>query len=132
MQSRVETPGKTRPTELSSSKFKPKRKGAMLIEVLYVPGCPNHLPAVRRLQDVLRSEAVNVEIQEVVVTDEAMAHSLRFQGSPTVRINGLDAEPSSEPKFGLACRLYSGGSGVPSEQVLSRAVKNAKQKEDSE
>jgi len=52
--------------------------------------------------------------------------------SPTVRINGLDAEPSAVPKFGLACRLYSSGSGVPSEQILSRAVKDAKQKEDSE
>lgn len=104
----------------------------MLIEVLYTPGCPNHLPAVRRIQDVLRSQAVNASIQEVAITDEAMAQALHFQGSPTVRINGLDAEPSPEPKFGLACRLYSGGTGVPSVQILHRAVMDAKQKEDNE
>jgi hypothetical protein len=102
----------------------------MLIEVLYVPGCPNHLPAVRRIQDVLRAQAVHATIREIAVTDEAMAHTLRFQGSPTVRIDGLDAEPSREPKFGLACRLYSGGSGVPPEEALRRAVKEAQQKED--
>jgi hypothetical protein len=102
----------------------------MLIEILYVPGCPNHLPAVGRIEDVLRSQAVDAAIQQVVVTDEVMAQTLRFQGSPTIRINGLDAEPSPEPKFGLACRLYSGGSGVPSAQILSRAIKDAKQMED--
>jgi hypothetical protein len=101
----------------------------MLIEVLYVPGCPNHEPAIRRIQDVLRSQAVDAAIHEVEVTDEPMAQSLRFQGSPTVRINGLDAEPSLEPRVGLACRLYSGGCGVPSTETLSRAVREAKQQE---
>jgi hypothetical protein len=74
----------------------------MLIEVLYVPGCPNHQPAICRIRDVLRSQAVDPVIHEVEVTDEAVAQSLHFQGSPTVPINGLDAEPNLEPKFGLA------------------------------
>ena len=103
----------------------------MLIEVLYLPGCPNHQPAIRRIQDILRTQAEDAAIREIEVTDEPMAQSLHFQGSPTVRINGLDAEPSLEPKFGLACRLYLGGSGVPSTETLRRAVKEAKQQEGS-
>lgn len=103
----------------------------MLIEVLYVPGCPNHRPAVQRLRDALRGEVVDVPIQEIPVSDEATARSLRFPGSPTVRINGQDADPNGQQSFGLACRLYSGGSGLPSEEALQRAISRAKNQERS-
>jgi len=66
----------------------------MLIEVLFVPGCPNHEPALERLRTVLCSEAINASIQEIAVTDEVMARSLKFSGSPTVRIDGRDVESS--------------------------------------
>jgi len=98
----------------------------MTIEVLYVPGCPNHQPALRRLKKILQSEAVDVPIQEIAVRDEEAARSLRFPGSPTIRINGLDPEPNSGGFFGLACRLYSGRSGVPSEETLHRAISAAR------
>ncbi len=97
----------------------------MLIEVLFVPGCPHHEPAVESLRNVLRSEAINAKIQEIAVTDEAMARLLKFPGSPTVRINGRDVEWTPQQSYGLACRLYSGGTGVPSVGALQRAVAGA-------
>ena len=103
----------------------------MLIEVLYMPGCPNHQPAILRLRKVLQFEAVDVPIREIPVSDEATARSLHFPGSPTVRINGQDAEPSGQQSFGLACRLYSGDSGLPSEETLQRAISTAKNHERS-
>jgi hypothetical protein len=101
----------------------------MLIEVLYVPGCPNHQPAIRRLRKTLRAQTIDVPIQEIPIADEAAARSLRFPGSPTVRINGLDAEPNGEQSFGLACRLYSSGDGLPSEETLQRAIARAKNRD---
>ena len=101
----------------------------MLIEVLYVPGCPNHLSTVVRLREVLRSEGMDAGISEIAVTDEMAARDLRFRGSPTVRINGMDVEPSREQSFGLACRLYSSGGGMPSQELLQRAVLIAKNQE---
>jgi len=103
----------------------------MLIELLYVPGCLNHQSALRRLRKILRSEAVDVPIREIPVTDVLTAGSLRFPGSPTVRINGLDAEPNGQKSVGLACRLYSGTGGLPSEEALHRAVFAAKQQEEN-
>jgi hypothetical protein len=97
----------------------------MLIEVLYMPGCPNHQPTVRRIEEVLRSEEVDAPVREIPVTDEVMARVLRFPGSPTVRINGLDAEPSGERSVGLACRLYTRGEGLPSQETLQRAISSA-------
>jgi hypothetical protein len=97
----------------------------MLIEVLYIPGCPNHALAVDRIRKVLRSEALDASIQEIAVTEESVALSLHFGGSPTVRVNGSDVE--KEPKqTGLACRLYAGGEGLPSEESLRRAFSAAR------
>ena len=103
----------------------------MLIEVLYMPGCPNHQPALQRLRKALQFEAVDVAIREIPVSDEATARSLRFPGSPTVRIDGQDAEPNGQQSFGLTCRLYSGGSGLPSEETLQSAISTAKNQERS-
>lgn len=103
----------------------------MLIEVLYMPGCPHHQPAVERLKNILQAIALDTPIQEIAVTDTAMACSLRFPGSPTIRINGMDAEPGSAHTFGLACRLYSTGTGLPPEEVLQTAISTAKMREES-
>ncbi|MGH9637963.1 MAG: DF family (seleno)protein, partial [Candidatus Angelobacter sp.] len=87
---------------------------------------PNHEPAVSRLRNALRHESVPVTIREITVRDETMAQALRFPGSPTIRVNGIDAEASEPHSVGLACRLYSNGSGVPSEEMLRRAIANAR------
>ena len=108
-----------------------EKRSSMLIEVLYMPGCPNHHPALQRLRKALHFEAVDVAIREIPVSDEATARSLRFPGSPTVRIDGQDAEPNGQQTFGLSCRLYSGGSGLPSEETLQRAISTAKNHERS-
>lgn len=97
----------------------------MLIEVLFVPGCPNHGPAVERLKQVLRAEAISMPIQEIAVKDERTARSLKFPGSPTVRINGRDVEPNANHRYGIACRLYANGSGTPSLEALRSAVARA-------
>jgi hypothetical protein len=101
----------------------------MRIEVLYVPGCPNHEAAMRSVNDALRSEKIVAVVEEVEVSDAAAAQTLRFPGSPTVRFNGVDAEPSEELFFGLACRLYSSAGHVPSQEILRRAIASARQAE---
>ena len=52
---------------------------------------------------------------------EAEAKALLFPGSPTIRIEGKDVEPNEASAPGLACRLYSNLTGVPSEQALRLA-----------
>ena len=94
------------------------------IEVLYVPDCPNHAVALERLREILSAESSQTHVQEVLVSDVEMAQSLKFPGSPTIRINGHDVEPQGEraASFGLMCRLYSDGSGAPSHQELRDAI----------
>ena len=96
----------------------------MKIEVLYVPNCPNHAVALERLREILSAESFQKHVNEVLVRDAEMAQSLKFPGSPTIRINGRDVEPQSEKTaaFGLMCRLYSDGTGAPSQQKLRAAI----------
>jgi len=94
----------------------------MVIEVFYVAGCPNHQAAIDSLRNALRSAAIDAPIQEIAVTDDAMARQLRFTGSPTIRVDGRDVESNPHDSYGLACRLYSNGTGVPSLEALRRAV----------
>lgn len=99
----------------------------MKIELLYIPGCPNHHPAIESLVRVLSSQSLQTDISEVPVHSEAEARALRFPGSPTIRVNGADVEPASAGKAGLACRLYKNGTGVPSEETIRRAFSSAKE-----
>jgi len=100
----------------------------MKIEVLYVPNCPNHTVALERLREILPVESFQEQVSEVLVSDTAMAQLLKFPGSPTIRINGQDVEPRNEQtvSFGLMCRLYSDGSGAPSQQKLRAAIEKAR------
>jgi len=99
----------------------------MKIEVLYVPNCPNHAVALERLREILAGESLEAHLDEVLVSSAAMAHSLKFPGSPTIRINGHDIEPQKgeTASFGLMCRLYADGDGAPSHQRLRDAIRRA-------
>ena len=103
----------------------------MRIEVLYFDGCPNYSPAVDRLRTVLAGEGLPVEVIEIEVRDESAARELKFFGSPTIRVNGLDIEPDSRSirDTGFACRRYS--NGLPSEEMIRTALREAGALEDA-
>jgi tRNA-splicing ligase RtcB len=104
----------------------------MKVEILYFSGCPNYDPAVARLSDILRQEAVCAELVEVEIKDAHTAHMMGFLGSPSIRINGRDVEPTarSSRAFGLTCRTYvddGNRAGVPPSEVIRAAVREAKE-----
>ena len=99
----------------------------MKIEVLYIDG-RTHFPAtVDAVERRLGHLGLTCPITEMSVTDQNMAVSIGFLGSPTVRINGLDIEPSARQRttFGMMCRPYEGSGGVPSEDLIRSAIAEA-------
>ncbi|MCZ2078651.1 MAG: cation transporter [Bryobacterales bacterium] len=102
----------------------------MKIEVLYLEGCPNHATAVNRIRQVLREEGVEAEVVGVDVRDEDGANRVGFLGSPTVRVNGIDVEPSarSSRDCGPMCRTYVAGQkreGAPPKELIRAALLEA-------
>ena len=78
---------------------------------------------------MLSSAGIAAPIEEILVAEEAIARALQFPGSPTVRINGADVESSGDRAVGVACRLYSDGTGLPSEAALRQAIVTASRQE---
>jgi hypothetical protein len=95
------------------------------IELLYIADCPNYPVARERVKAALSREGLQAEIQETLVLDESQARALRFPGSPTIRVNGLDVERESRSDdfAGLACRWYQ--NGLPSEELIRAALREA-------
>lgn len=96
----------------------------MRVEVLFFEGCPNHKPAVELARAVSRDLGVSGEVDEVEVKTPEDAKRLRFLGSPSIRVDGLDVEPQARGRtdFGFCCRTY-GGKGLPSREVVEAAMK---------
>jgi hypothetical protein len=98
-----------------------------LVEILYVDGCPNHRPAIALVERVSRELGIEASVQLVNVPDERSARRLRFLGSPTIRIGGVDVDPQTEERddYGLSCRIFrteAGFSGRPDERWVRDAL----------
>ncbi len=93
---------------------------------MYFEGCPNHEPARALVDRLARELDVEPEIELVEVADPDAAVKLRFLGSPTVRINGVDVEPGAEERrdFAFSCRIYRSDGGA-SEQPKESWVRDA-------
>ena len=97
--------------------------GFVHVRVLYTEDCPNLERTLDRVRSVFtaRAGAFQVETIRVATIDEAVR--LRFFGSPTVQVDGLDVDPASGAlaDVTLGCRLYD-GSGSPSVEMLKAAI----------
>ncbi len=73
------------------------------VRILYAEGCANTPPTVDLVKAVAQDLKIPVDIEMVTVGTEQQARDLRFLGSPTVLINGVDIEPSAraDVDFGL-------------------------------
>jgi mercuric ion transport protein len=97
------------------------------VEVLFFKGCPNHLPTVERVRETLHTMGRHEDIREIEVDTHDKAEANAFLGSPSVRIDGADIEPSARDAtvFGLTCRTYVNGAtrtGLPSRELISAAI----------
>lgn len=101
-----------------------------VIEVLYVQDCP-HYPATLALVERVRAEVgVDTELRTGLIGDQAAADQAGFPGSPTVRVDGQDVEPGSEPatEYVVGCRLYRlehRFAGQPEERWVREALLRA-------
>jgi hypothetical protein len=79
-----------------------------VVEVLYVQDCPHYPGTLALVQRVLAELGIAAEIRSTLIGDQADAEQARFAGSPTVRVDGRDVEPGSEPPMEIVvgCRLY--------------------------
>jgi hypothetical protein len=100
------------------------------VDFLYYEDCPSHELALDRLRQVMAEEGVSVKIEVLKVETDEQAQSLRFIGSPTIRINGQDIDPPpADAYYALTCRAYRLEDGrispLPSPGMIRRALRVA-------
>jgi hypothetical protein len=98
------------------------------IKILYFDECPNRGPTLELVKEALRQEGLTAELVEVNVRDEATAQSVRFLGSPTIQVDGMDVEATarSSQDFGMMCRTYGDSGkrvGIPPIDLIRAALR---------
>jgi hypothetical protein len=100
------------------------------VEVLIADGCPNLDPAMDRAREAIVHAAVPANLRVVRVESDDDARRLRFLGSPTVRVDGVDVEQGSLSRedYGIQCRVYSVGGryqATPPLEWITAALRGA-------
>ena len=99
----------------------------MDITVLYCDDCPSLNPTLERVKKVLNEENIEQEIllKKVETSEEAV--NLKFTGSPTILINGIDIDPPGEGSyFAMNCRAFKKENGnispIPPIEMIRKLV----------
>jgi hypothetical protein len=98
------------------------------IEFLFWEDCPSYPQAYELLKEAMARNGVESPVERIEVLTDEDAARLRFPGSPTIRVNGVDIDPSGAEQMGsaLTCRVYRLEDGrfspLPSRQMIDRAL----------
>lgn len=98
------------------------------IEVLFFDGCPSWQHAWAALGTVLAESRWEALVRLRDVTTMAPEELDGFAGSPTIRVDGVDAFGYEGPAV-MACRRYedNGGQGWPSLEALRTRLDAARE-----
>jgi hypothetical protein len=100
------------------------------IEVIFFDGCPNVQLAVDRAREAIEAMGTDADVHLVRIDDDRDALEREFLGSPTVRVDGSDVDPSARGRtdFGMQCRVYAANGrleGAPPRAWIEAALHGA-------
>ncbi len=98
----------------------------MQIDLMYFEDCPSWETALDNLKAALHVEGLAANIRLVKVEDNSAAECLKFLGSPSFRVNGVDWWPEERKGYNLSCRVYptpEGMRGAPSIEMLREKLR---------
>ncbi len=68
------------------------------IEILVAPGCASRQQTEDLVAELLTRNSIKAKTEVIMVSDAEQAAAIRFLGSPSVRINGIDVEPEARER----------------------------------
>jgi hypothetical protein len=106
----------------------------MEIKILYIDDCPSWQGGLKNLKTALKAEELKATIRLIKVPDDAAAGRLKFLGSPSFWVNGVDLWPEARKRYNLNCRVYATPQGLKSAPTVEmlRAKLRAQSSKDSD
>ena len=101
----------------------------MKIEILYFDGCPSWETGLKNIKAALQEEGLSASVEMVKVMDDDDVARLKFLGSPSFRVDGVELWPEEREIYSLSCRVYStteGIKGFPTIAMLREQLKQFK------
>lgn len=93
------------------------------VEVQYFDGCPNAEEFIGRVKASLKHVEGEYIYKETLVDSYEFAKRIKFRGSPTLLINGIDFENTEAPDDpGMNCRVYL--NDLPTEEDILRRIRS--------
>ncbi len=68
------------------------------VEILVAPGCASRQQTEELVASLLVQTSVRASVKTIVIEDADQAAAIRFLGSPSVRVNGVDVEPEARDR----------------------------------
>lgn len=82
---------------------------------------------IDRVKKAIEQSSVKIDYSEILVETEEEAETIKFRGTPTLIIDGIDFDDLEEPEKGtLACRYYPNGLPTEEEIILKIEKKGMK------
>lgn len=94
----------------------------MSVTLQYFDACPNWREAEERLREALHAADRLEEVTLEAVTTPEDAERLRFRGSPTILIDGVDPFADEAAPVGLSCRVFRTPDGLRGAPTLEQLV----------
>ena len=97
----------------------------MKIELLYFDGCPSWKAGLENLKSALQIDGLDIPVELIQVVNDEDAARMKFLGSPSFRVNGVDLWDEERDTYSLSCRVYAtpeGMKGSPTVSMLGEAI----------
>jgi hypothetical protein len=75
-----------------------KSSHSVNVRVLYTEGCAATAATIDLILGVAAQVGIRVDLESVLVASPEQASALRFLGSPTVQVEGLDVDPGARSR----------------------------------
>jgi len=107
-----------------------------VVEILYTDACPFWKETAKTIIQIKKELNLTITVKKTKITNEEQAKQHGFLGSPTVRINGVDIDPTAAPvkqPIGyVGCRIYTHEGHIydyPPKQMIKTALQQLPKKQ---
>ena len=100
----------------------------MEIDLLFFDGCPSWQNGLENLKAALKAEGLEADIRLVRVEDDTESARLKFLGSPSYQVDGVDLWPEERKRYYLSCRVNitpQGMKGVPTVELVREKLRTS-------